>query len=171
MTEVMTVTRVMNRLESAIHAFLSDLCSWRSRQAVYGHSGWSQSSKVQHYSVTFIFMPLYTRVIDNKHAESNKPCSHHRLLRYGLSRYPKHYSWTMLGREFERQGIHINFPTAGTEWNVVQLDKYAGSIRSLLNQHRTRTISNLVLANIFKGILWHLWTCSECSNDDLLTTG
>lgn len=57
----------------------------------------------------------------------------------------------------------------GMKCGCARDERYVASMRNLIRQHRTRAVSHHVLANLLKMRSEHLWTCSLCNDDDLLT--
>lgn len=57
----------------------------------------------------------------------------------------------------------------GVKWGVGGHDHHSDCIRSLINQHKTETVSHCVLANMLQEISERLWTCPWCNADDIST--
>jgi ribonuclease HI len=176
--EVKAVSRAMVWLETQddVHVvFLSDSMSMlRKVQTGCVRNEWLRSlEKSRLQCVTFIFVPGHAGVKGNERADALASLA---VLTEGPAMDRSDIVNALCDLFRSNDAIDdidstsmSRMAESGIRCGCARQERYVGFIRSVVNQHRTGTVSRRVLAEILKRKSERLWTWSERDEDDLST--
>ena len=153
---------------------LSDSLSMISKiNAGHVHKQWMQSLSTSSLrQITFIFVPGHAGVQGNERADclagSANITEGQPMDRADISNALRE---SFRAKEFDGcvSTSVIRMRDCGLKVGTARREHFRKRLKSMINQHRTSTISRATLIDLLRRRSEHLWICPECNNDNLET--